>query len=151
MKMVKSSQFSPMGFGDLIEDFFGGNHSRFFRDDAATEDAARYWYQVPVNVVETDQNFTLSVVAPGVSKEDIKLQVNNKELTISFEHQQSEKQEGEKWLRKEFKLRSFKRSFTLGDKIDDEKIDAAYNNGILTVTLPKKETAIVANKMIEIK
>lgn len=151
MKMVRSNQFGPLGFGNLLEDLISGNHNRFFRDDAGNQEMCNTLYQVPVNVIETESGYTMSVIAPGVAKEEIKLNINNKELTISFEHTETEKQEGEKWLRKEYKARSFKRSFTLGEKIDEEKIEATYNNGILNISLPKKEAVIATNKVIDIK
>lgn len=149
--MVKSNQFLPRTFSGLVEDIFNGNTARFFRDDAGHDEWMRHAYQVPVNVKENESGYTLDVIAPGVAKEDFKLQVNDKVLTISFEHKESEQKEEGKWLRKEFKVRSFKRTFTLGEQVDVEKITAAYDNGILHLTLPKKEAAIATNKVIDIQ
>ena len=148
--MVKQTQFSPRTFGGLLEDIISSNAGRFFRDDASNDEWVRNAQQVAVNVKEDETSYTLDVVAPGVSKEDLKLSVNDKTLTISFDKKEAEQKEEAKWLRREFKLRSFKRSFTLGDKVDIEKIAAAFENGILHLTLPKKETAIVTNKIIDI-
>ena len=103
-----------------------------------------------VNVKETETGFALEILAPGVRKEDLKLNINDKTLTIAFEQKEEQKQESEKWIRNEFKVRSFKRSFTLGDQIDTDKIAASFENGILNLTLPKKEAAIVTNKVIDI-
>lgn len=149
--MVKTNQFLPRTFSGLVEDIFNGNTGRFFRDDASHDEWIKHHYQVPVNVKETETSYTLDVVAPGVAKEDFKLQVNDKTLTISFEQKESEQKEDSKWVRKEFKVRSFKRSFTLGDQVDADKISATYSNGILHLELPKKEAAIVTNKVIDIQ
>ena len=149
--MVRTNHFLPRTFNGLVEDIFNGNAARFFRDDAGHDEWVRHSYQVPVNVKENESGYTLEVVAPGVAKEDLKLQVNDKVLTLSFELKESEQKEEGKWLRREFKHRSFKRSFTLGEQVDTEKITAAYNNGILLLTLPKKEAVIAINKVIDIQ
>lgn len=148
--MVKQAQFGPRTFGGLLEDIISGNTGRFFRDDAASDEWVRNAQQVAVNVKENETSYILDVIAPGVAKEDLKLNVNDKTLTVSFDKKEEEQKEEAKWLRKEFKLRSFKRSFTLGDKVDIEKISATFENGILHLQLPKKETAIVTNKVIDI-
>ncbi len=149
--MVKSNQFLPRTFSGLVEDIFNGNAARFFRDDATHDEWVRHAYQVPVNVKENESGYNLDVIAPGVAKEDFKLQVNDKVLTISFDQKEGEQKEEGKWLRKEFKVRSFKRTFTLGEQIDVEKISAAYDNGILHLTLPKKEAVMATNKVIDIQ
>jgi len=148
--MVKTNQFSPRAFSGFLEDIFNGNTNRFFRDDASQEEWVRNAQQVPVNVKESETAYTLAVIAPGIAKEDFKLQVNDKSLTISYEQKEAEQKDEQKWLRKEYKVRSFKRNFTLGDKVDTEKISATYQNGILELTLPKKEAAIAVNKVIDI-
>ena len=149
--MVKSNQFLPRTFSGLVEDIFNGNAARFFRDDATHDEWIRNAYQVPVNVKENETGYHLDVIAPGVAKEDFKLQVNDKVLTISFEQKESEAKEEGKWLRKEFRTRSFKRSFTLGEQVEVDKINASYENGILHLSLPKKEAAIAVNKVIDIQ
>jgi HSP20 family protein len=144
MKMVKTHQFSPMAFNGFMEEIFNGNRPKFFRDAPVHDN-----HHVPVNIKEEDANFSIEVIAPGVAKEDFSVQVNDKVLSISFEQKEEENKEG-KWLRKEYKVRSFKRNFTLGEKVDAEKITANHNNGILTLTLPKKEAEIAANRTIDI-
>lgn len=93
---------------------------------------------VPVNVKETGTAFELEVVAPGFAKEDFKVNLENDTLTISAERKDEVKNENEKQIRKEYNFKSFKRSFTLDEKIDATKIDASYINGILRLNLPKK-------------
>jgi HSP20 family protein len=93
---------------------------------------------VPVNIQETDNSYSIEVVAPGFEKTDFKVNVEQDTLTISAERKTEEKQENTKQIRKEYNYRSFKRSFTLDEKIDANGIEAKYVNGVLTLNLPKK-------------
>lgn len=147
--MVKQNHMAR-SFNGLLEDLLNGHTGRYFRDEAANDNWIRNAHQVPVNVKENETGYSISVVAPGIAKEDLKLQVTDKVLTISFEQSEEQKKEEGKWLRHEFKVRSFKRSFTLGDQVDTEKISAKFENGILNLDLPKKEAAIATNKVIDI-
>ncbi len=99
-------------------------------------------FTVPVNIQETDKSYELHLVAAGLKKEDFKLNIDRNILTISFDKKEesSDALEG-KWLRNEYKMKSFKRSFTLNEKIDVTKVAARYNDGILVVSLAKKEVA----------
>lgn len=124
--------------GSLIDQFFQNNLSRFFDDRSWGATGA----QVPVNVRETDKSYELELVAPGLKKEDFKLQLNGNQLSISFEHEENtENKEGDEYLRREYRHQSFSRSFHLDDSIDPGKISAQYRDGILQVSLPKKEEA----------
>jgi HSP20 family protein len=106
----------------------------------------------PVNVKETDKAFSVELVAPGLKKEAFSIEVNNGLLTISSEvkAETTEQAEG-KFTRREFTQTSFKRSFTLPETINEEGINAAYTDGILVLTLPKKDEALPkAKRAIEI-
>lgn len=94
-----------------------------------------------VNVKENSNEFRIEVAAPGMNKEDFKVNYDNGLLTISSEHKNEiEEKEGEKVTRHEFNYKSFQRSFTVAeDVIKAEKIAANYKNGILYITLPKRE------------
>ncbi len=94
-----------------------------------------------VNIVETENNFRLEVAAPGLGKEDFKVELEQNRLTISAE-KQSEKVEGENLRMREFAYNSFKRSFTLPKTVDGERIEAKYEQGVLSLVLPKKEEAL---------
>lgn len=96
-----------------------------------------------VNILENEQQYQLQVIAPGLQKEDFKIDIENGKLSISFEHTDATTEKQEKWIRQEFKMESFKRSFTLNEKIDASAIQAVYENGILNVRLPKKEKEAV--------
>lgn len=96
----------------------------------------------PVNVKETETAFALELVAPGLKKENFNIEIDKDLLTISSEikTENIEEQEG-KFTRREFRSASFKRSFKLPENVKAENINASYQDGILTVTLPKKEEA----------
>ena len=94
---------------------------------------------VPVNVKETENVYIIEVVAPGFEKSDFKVKLEKNILTISAEKKAEIKEEKEKQIRSEYSYRSFKRSFTLDEKIDATNIGASYINGVLILNLPKKE------------
>ena len=106
---------------------------------------------VPVNINEVDSGYTVDVIAPGFEKSDFKVNIDNNVLTISAERKTEEKRQTEKQIRKEYSYRSFKRSFTIDDKIDATAIDASYVNGVLKLNLPKKAEVRDAAKDITIK
>jgi HSP20 family protein len=104
-----------------------------------------------VNIKETDSSFGIELAAPGKTKEDFNIEIDHNVLTISSE-EKSEKEETEgKYTRKEFSYSSFRRAFTLPETVNTESINATYENGVLNVTLPKKEEALPKPKrLIEI-
>jgi HSP20 family protein len=106
---------------------------------------------VPVNVKETDKAYVLDVVAPGFEKKDFTIKLDRNLLTISAEKKEEVKENAEKQIRREYSYKSFKRSFTIDDKIDATNIDASYINGVLILNLPKKEVVKVSATEIEIK
>jgi HSP20 family protein len=105
----------------------------------------------PVNISEDEQGFTLELNVPGRNKEDFKLNVENGLLTISHEKKEEAENKAQKFVRKEFTYSSFKRSFTLDEKINAEAIEAKYENGILRIALPKKEEVKNTPKQISIQ
>lgn len=105
----------------------------------------------PVNVYESKDAFQLELQAPGLNKEDFKINVEKDLLTISYEHKAEVENKDVKTYRKEFTSRSFKRSFTVDEQIDAEAITAKYDAGVLKLTLPKKEEVKVQPKQIAIQ
>ncbi len=110
-----------------------------------------YRGHAPVNISETDNAYVLDVVAPGYEKTDFSINLDKNILSISAESKTEETAENSKSIRREFQLRTFKRTFTLDHTIDTDAIEARYVNGILKVTLNKKEKAKTASKDIEIQ
>ena len=105
----------------------------------------------PVNVKETEQGYEMEVVAPGFEKDDFKVNLDDKMLTISAEKKSETKETKDKQIRNEYQYRSFKRSFTMDEKVDATKIEASYINGVLILNLPKREEVKVAATEIKIK
>ena len=96
-----------------------------------------------VNIRETAENFEVEMAAPGMKKDDFRIELDGNNLTISSEHEnQDEVKEGERYTRREFSYQSFQRSFTLPrDVVDVDQINAKYENGVLHLLIPKKEEA----------
>ena len=94
-----------------------------------------------VNVKEDDKQFTLEMAAPGLKKDDFKINLDNHMLTISKEEKEQKEEQNDNYTRKEFVYNSFSRSFRLPKTILVDKIKADYKDGILNVTLPKDEKA----------
>ena len=136
-----------------VDHLFQENLNRFFNDDFWGLGKIDQQANVPVNLRETDQSYEMSLIAPGLRKEDFKLNVTNDLLTVSYEQKEEHNEEKaeEGWLRKEYKMQSFSRSFRLDDSVDVNKITASYDNGVLHLSLPKKENARRISKTIDIK
>jgi HSP20 family protein len=105
----------------------------------------------PVNIVDKDAAFVIEMAAPGFEKADFNVKLENNILTISTEKKETASETTEKIVRQEFSKKSFKRSFTIDEKIDTENINAKYENGILKLELPKKEVAKAGSKEINIQ
>ena len=93
-----------------------------------------------VNIIEAPDHYRIEMAAPGLKKDDFELKMDNGVLTISV-NKEWKQEEGHEYRRREFAYYNFERSFMLPDTVDTDKIKATYKNGILTVTLPKKEEA----------
>jgi len=105
-----------------------------------------------VNIKEDDASFSLELAVPGRKKEDFKIEIDNDLLTISSESKKETSSENEvdtvKYTRKEFSYTSFKRSFTLPETVNADKIEALYTDGILSFKLPKKEESLPKPKRL---
>ncbi len=104
----------------------------------------------PVNISEKTSSFLIELSSPGFEKEDFLVKLDGNILNISTEKKVAQPQEGTKMIRNEFTNKPFKRSFTIDEKIDAENIVAKYENGILRLELPKKETVKAPTKAINI-
>ena len=94
-----------------------------------------------VNVKETDKNYEITLAAPGLQKDDFKIDVNGSMITISAEKDEKKEEKEESFTRREYSYSSFSRSFTLPEDINQDRSDANYVNGELKLLLPKKEEA----------
>lgn len=96
----------------------------------------------PVNISETEKEFRIEVSAPGFKNSDFKIEVDNGDLLVSSEKQEEEKEEKKNYWRREFSHSSFSRRFPLPDNCSEDNINAKYDNGMLHITIPKKEATI---------
>lgn len=116
---------------------------RFFNNDVFGRDFSEPNTTLPsVNIKENEDKFNVEVAVPGFDKTDFNIELNNNELTISSEKkEENDQKEGERYTRREFSYQSFRRSFTLPNTVDGDKISAEYKNGVLNVDIPKREEA----------
>lgn len=140
MNLVKrntanANRLFPSVMDELFKDWAGG--TQFNRMIA------------PVNIKETDESYTVELMAPGMKKEDFNIEIDNDLLTISAEvKSESTEQEEGKYTRREFSYSSFKRAFTLPESVKEDDINASYQDGILRIALPKKEEALPKPKRL---
>lgn len=128
-------------FSNLFDEFFGRGVEGATASCATTSPS--------VNIVENENAFTIQVAAPGLEKEDFNVSVDGNKLVISSEKEIEKLNEGDKFRRKEFSYSKFKRTFTIPESLDGEKITANYKSGILNVAVPKRE--IVKKEATQIK
>ena len=105
-----------------------------------------------VNITEHKDEYLVSLAAPGLKKEDFKIDIDGNMLTISSEKEENKEEKGEKFTRQEYNYSSFSRSFTLPEEVKRDKIDAKYDNGVLKITLPRDHAAKTSStKQIAVK
>lgn len=135
-----TTKFFPNG---LFDDLLNRSIADFVGSDVLISQPA-------VNILETNTSFTLEVAAPGFEKQNFTLKVDRDYLTISAQHENVEAETSERFTRREFRFDGFKRSFKLPATVNQDAVSAVYENGVLIVTLPKKEEATTAVKTISI-
>jgi len=132
----------------------------FFKDDFWGVPVSRQFATPAVNIKETEKTYDIQIAAPGMTKDDFKLSINeNNELVISLEKNDSKEEKNEKeenngtWLRREFSYASYSQSFVIPDDVDVDKIGARMEHGVLNIDLPKKEivNAAPATRQITIQ
>lgn len=138
MIVVKNKHFAPewknraFGHTHPLNQLFANDLQKMFGSDTQS--------QVPqVNIIEDEKSITIEVAAPGLAKEDLKVDLNKQVLTISAEKKEDAETKKPNYLKREFSYHSFKRSFNVSENIEISAIKASYENGILNVILPKKE------------
>lgn len=145
MALVKFNGNRNTGVDHWVNDFF----SPIFNDSFISD---RFISKVPaVNVAETSDAYLIELAAPGLHKNDFKINVDGDVLTISGEKSAEKSSEDKKYSKREYSYTSFTRSFTLPESIDHAKIHAAYKDGVLNLEIGKKEEAKVVSKLIEVK
>ena len=143
----------PSIFGENLMDMFDGFDRDFFRGFGRSEhelygkNAGR---MMKTDVKETADGYELDIDLPGFSKDEISLELNNGTLTISAEKTLNRETEG-RMLRQERYVGTMQRSFYVGDGVAEEDIKAKYENGVLTLSIPRKEAKVPEKKRILIE
>jgi HSP20 family protein len=130
-------------FDDFIE--------RFLYGWPALEQSSMASWTPRADITENDKDITIDLEVPGMKKEDIKVEVRNNVLTVSGERKQERKTHTPEGSRIERHYGRFERSFTLPDTVDDNKIEAAYQGGVLTLTLPKTAKAVKKEVQVQVQ
>jgi len=140
----------------LFDDFGGGFWRTPFRRSASdmvpSWDRDVAWATVPaVDISDTEKAYEITAELPGIDEKNIDLKVANGVLTIKGEKREEKEEKKKDYYLRERNFGSFERSFQVPDGVDNDKIEASFKKGILTVTLPKKPEAQAAAKKIDIK
>jgi HSP20 family protein len=148
MSLVK---FKSRPWGKLItSDFF--DYDDFFGNRLASKNLlpGNFWTGIleepALNIKETDKDFEIELAAPGFSKKDFEVTIDDGCLNISAEKSVKKEEKEENYTRKEFSYNSFEKKLQLPDSVKDENVKAKYKDGILSFNLVKKEEAKKAHK-----
>lgn len=132
MSLIKRNQGGYFPFRSVLSDFFDNDGFLFDKMwDKETMPA--------VNISETDKGFEIELAAPGMKKEDFKVKVDNGVLTISAERKEEKEEKKKNYTRQEYNFSSFSRSFTLPENVKEDDLMAKYEDGLLRLTVGKKE------------
>lgn len=138
MSVIKRNGNSFPAFPSIFDDFF----SREFFNWGNSNFSPTSTTVPAVNIKESADDFKVEVAAPGMEKKDFNITLNGNQLTISSAKQFEETKKEESYTRREFSYQSFTRTFQLPkDVVDAERIMATYENGLLNLTIPKREEA----------
>lgn len=124
--------------------------SNFFDNDLDSFFNSSRRYKPAVNVREDDKVYNLDLAIPGMSKDDIKIEIEKDILMISSENNEKKESNKNGYNVREFGYQSFCRSFNIPDNADSEKISASYKDGILNIVIPKSKEDVKVNRMIKI-
>ena len=137
---VKKNGLMP-GFNDVFDSIF---NDTFFSD--------RMMSRVPAaNISESKDHYHVELAAPGLNKDDFKLSLERDVLSVSVEQTAPSEAQERNFNKREFSYSSFVRSFTLPESADENGIVAKYEQGVLSINIPKREEAKVQSRQIEIK
>lgn len=135
MALIKYSRpnvdLQSKNFSDILDEFF--NESLNYRKDS---------FMPSVDISETENEFEVSVALPGMKKEDITVDLENGRLSIGGERKFENEENGKNFHRVESSFGSFNRSFQLPDTINEDSIEAKYNNGVLNIAIAKSEEKV---------
>jgi len=128
-----SNDFVPATFSSLVD--------RLFNDSLARSGGSMF---VPrVDIIENTDSYEIQFAAPGLAKDDFKIELNDNQLTVSGERKFSNEKKEKNYRSIETQYGTFSRSFSLPENVDGTKINAKYNNGILELVIPKDEKKVL--------
>jgi HSP20 family protein len=122
--------FLPTSFNNLVDSFFNDSVSR--------SGGFAYSFVPKVDIIENESDFQIHVSVPGLNKEDIKIDLKDKVLTVSGERKLEKETKENNFRSIETQYGTFSRAFTLPENVNADKINARYNNGILELVVPKE-------------
>lgn len=143
MSLIKKGWSSPFS-NKFLSDFFNA-------DNLLDEDFLKVERMPAVNIVENETGYELEVAVPGMKKEDFKIELKEGMLTIAAEKEEKKEEVKKNYTRKEFSISAFSRMFTLPENVRENEIGAEYKNGVLHLSIPKKEPVVSSAKKVEIK
>ncbi|NPA37793.1 MAG: Hsp20/alpha crystallin family protein [Chlorobi bacterium] len=145
MKLFKWKSGLKPKFPNVIEKFFG----KKITDEASWDEDVSL---VPsVNIADKDKTFEVNVALPGVDKKDVNIEIRDNCLVISSEKTYENEEKDENWVRREYGYASFQRMFELPESADPDKVKAKMKNGVLSITVGKKEGYETGKKKIAIQ
>lgn len=134
---------------DGVNPFVNSVFDNLFNDSFISD---RLVTRVPaVNITETESAFNIELAAPGLKKSDFSINVDKNIISISVDKKEENEVKEKLYSKKEYSYTSFSRSFTLPETVDYNNIEASYVDGVLDVKVGKKEEAIIAKRLIEVK
>jgi HSP20 family protein len=143
MSLIKFRSNAPVldPFEQFVNEFFEGESlpRKVFRNGSLPA----------ANIKETEKSYHIELAAPGMKKDDFKIEIQEDLLSIRSEHKDERKESNERFTKREFNYSSFVRSFRLPEEVDVENIAATYTDGILKLEVPKKEV-VAKTKVREI-
>lgn len=135
MSLIKwNNGFRPT-ISSLVDDWFNDDFLKPIKSE----------WMPAANVKETDDAFMLEVAAPGMEKKDFSIKLEKGVLTVKAEKSEELDEKEEQYTRKEFSYKSFSRSFWIPENTEEDKIEASYTKGVLTVMIPKTEEIVEAS------
>jgi HSP20 family protein len=135
-------RFVPAYWDDFFNDTFFNNGHHYASGGSTPA----------VNVAEDEKEYRIEVALPGLSRKDVRINLEDDVLTISSEQKENKADQKNNYVRREFRHAAFKRSFELPETVDQDKIEAKHDAGVLIIRLPRKEEVLQkAPKQIEIK
>ena len=138
MTLIKFKNSNPNSISNLPS-FIGDFFNDFMNTDLVSRDVFK---SMPaVNISETNDAYMLELASPGMRKEDFRIEVENGVMTISSGKKTENNTEDSRFTRREFSYSTFSRTFTLPEHVDTEGIAARYEQGILMISIPKKDEA----------